>query len=90
MAHVLELEITREVEHVGGQVLLQRAEEQRTELQFQVLVALRLVTLVRAPPQRQLIVLYDAISVSVPISSDGRLGLFSSVHRAIQRHSFGE
>ena len=50
MAHVLELEFARDVEHVERQVLLERAEEQRAKLQLhlQVLVALRLVILVRS------------------------------------------
>lgn len=44
--------------------------------------------LIRAKPQPQLLVLYRTVNVSV--NGAGSLRPFSSVHRSIQRHCFGE
>lgn len=60
--HVPELELTRHIEHVRRQVMLERAEEQRTEIQLlQVVVAIRLVLLLRLQSQPRL--RNDAVSV---------------------------
>lgn len=51
LSHELDLVVPRQAQHVRRQVPLQRAENGRTEIQLQVVVALGLVLLVRVQPQ---------------------------------------
>lgn len=86
--HVLELDVTWDPKHGRRKVLLERAEQQRTKLQLQVLIVVGLVILVRIQPQPVRCVLSQTRrNDTVPVSgARSRRRLLSSVQRTIYRH----
>lgn len=84
--HVLNLNITSGIQHEGRQVLLQRTEKERAELQLKVLVTIRLVIGVRVQPEPVGGTRCNgAVSLTITV-----LRFCSSLYRGVHGHGVGE